>query len=330
MGALTSKDSSFSYRSWEVKTVKTVDIEHPEFDAINIDVRGKNIIRIRPFIGEKEWVLDTVRFKEKRRSAQKSLLNLIKRKEMIVNMKKYELKKRKVVEKLEFKVLNAFKRGYKEYKDVTFIIGKLVDGKMISVIKSYVKMMGVKLKISSYYSENRVSIMNIEDISKNDFDSSPSEKIRTVINRTSKVEGYSKSKRLEGRKKIYDSSEYRRKLTVASNVYLFLNRENYKLLRKKSIKNMCNLSSVIIYDRGKQSSIQKSLFSTYNAGMKESDMYIRVSTSYSEIRTYIDRDGRQKTTKISTILNISMVNILCGSLCSIMLLDNHRQHTSRE
>lgn len=65
IGALTSKPYAFTARSWELKSVETIDLFDSLGSNIRIDIRGSEIMRILPvnneFINE-EWISDKTRF----------------------------------------------------------------------------------------------------------------------------------------------------------------------------------------------------------------------------------------------------------------------------
>ena len=65
IGALTSKPYAFTARSWELKSVETIDLFDSLGSNIRVDIRGSEIMRILPvnneFINE-EWISDKTRF----------------------------------------------------------------------------------------------------------------------------------------------------------------------------------------------------------------------------------------------------------------------------
>jgi len=64
-GALTSKPYSFVARSWEFKSINTVDFFDSLGSSIRVDIRGDKIIRILPRVNEltnDEWISDKIRF----------------------------------------------------------------------------------------------------------------------------------------------------------------------------------------------------------------------------------------------------------------------------
>lgn len=65
VGALTSKPYAFSARSWELETVKVVDIFDSFGTSVLLGLRGSRVLRILPFINFKlneDWITDRVRF----------------------------------------------------------------------------------------------------------------------------------------------------------------------------------------------------------------------------------------------------------------------------
>ena len=65
MGALTSKPYAFSARSWELKSIESIDVLDPECANVKINVRGNTIMRVLPRINydiNLEWISDRARF----------------------------------------------------------------------------------------------------------------------------------------------------------------------------------------------------------------------------------------------------------------------------
>ncbi len=64
-GALTSKPYAFKARSWELKSIETIDLFDSLGSNIRIDIRGSEIMRILPInnnIINEEWISDKARF----------------------------------------------------------------------------------------------------------------------------------------------------------------------------------------------------------------------------------------------------------------------------
>lgn len=65
LGALTSKPYAFKARSWELKSIETIDLFDSLGSNIRIDVRGSEIMRVLPISNEyinEEWISDKARF----------------------------------------------------------------------------------------------------------------------------------------------------------------------------------------------------------------------------------------------------------------------------
>ncbi len=65
VGALTSKPYAFMYRSWELRSVESIDIFDSIHSNIRIDVKGYEIIRVLPRLNEyinDEWISDKARY----------------------------------------------------------------------------------------------------------------------------------------------------------------------------------------------------------------------------------------------------------------------------
>ncbi len=64
-GALTSKPYAFKARSWELKSIETIDLFDSLCSNIRVDIRGSDIMRILPInnnIVNDEWISDKARF----------------------------------------------------------------------------------------------------------------------------------------------------------------------------------------------------------------------------------------------------------------------------
>jgi len=64
-GALTSKPYSFKARSWELKTIETIDLFDSLGSNIRVDIRGSEVLRVLPLNNEyvnEEWISDKARF----------------------------------------------------------------------------------------------------------------------------------------------------------------------------------------------------------------------------------------------------------------------------
>lgn len=65
IGALTSKPYAFTARSWELRSVETIDFFDTFASNIRVDTRGVEVMRILPCINNtinEEWISDKIRF----------------------------------------------------------------------------------------------------------------------------------------------------------------------------------------------------------------------------------------------------------------------------
>lgn len=65
VGALTSKPYAFTARSWELKSIETIDFFDAYGSNIRVDVRGNDYMRVLPSLNKdlnEEWITDKVRF----------------------------------------------------------------------------------------------------------------------------------------------------------------------------------------------------------------------------------------------------------------------------
>jgi NADH-quinone oxidoreductase subunit G len=80
MGALTSKPYAFTARSWELRSIDSIDILDTEGVNTKINVRGNNIMRILPRINydiNMEWISDRTRFSYDGNNRQRILSPLL-------------------------------------------------------------------------------------------------------------------------------------------------------------------------------------------------------------------------------------------------------------
>lgn len=65
IGALTSKPYAFTARSWELRSIETIDLFDSSCSNIKIDIRNSEIMRVLPVNNEyinEEWISDKTRF----------------------------------------------------------------------------------------------------------------------------------------------------------------------------------------------------------------------------------------------------------------------------
>lgn len=65
MGALTSKPYAFVARSWELKSIESIDVFDSYLSSVRYDYRGTSVLRVLPVLNEiinQEWINDRVRF----------------------------------------------------------------------------------------------------------------------------------------------------------------------------------------------------------------------------------------------------------------------------
>ncbi len=65
VGALTSKPTAFTYRSWELRSTDTVDVSDALGSNIRVDARGSEVMRVMPRLNDdinQEWISDKTRY----------------------------------------------------------------------------------------------------------------------------------------------------------------------------------------------------------------------------------------------------------------------------
>jgi NADH dehydrogenase (ubiquinone) Fe-S protein 1 len=65
VGALTSKPTAFTYRSWELRSTDSIDVSDALGSNIRVDARGSEVMRIMPRLNDEvnqEWISDKTRY----------------------------------------------------------------------------------------------------------------------------------------------------------------------------------------------------------------------------------------------------------------------------
>lgn len=65
VGALTSKPTAFTYRSWELRSTDSVDVSDALGSNIRVDARGSEVMRVMPRLNDdinQEWISDKTRY----------------------------------------------------------------------------------------------------------------------------------------------------------------------------------------------------------------------------------------------------------------------------
>ena len=127
IGALTSKPYAFTARSWELKSVETIDLFDSLCSNIKIDIRGSEVLRVLPinndFINE-EWISDKTRFSYDALKRWRFTLPL--------------LKKDGIYKEVSWKESAEFlenKLEKNKYDDIIFSTGNYIDLETISFLK---------------------------------------------------------------------------------------------------------------------------------------------------------------------------------------------------
>jgi NADH-quinone oxidoreductase chain G len=119
VGALTSKPYAFTARSWELKSVESIDVSDSLGSNISIDSRGSEIMRVLPRLNEEvneEWISDKARFSYDGLKRQRLNVPMIRQ--------KGKLNKSSWKEAFTF-IKDRIKKT--DGKNIGGVIGKLVD-----------------------------------------------------------------------------------------------------------------------------------------------------------------------------------------------------------
>ena len=129
IGALTSKPYAFTARSWELKSVETIDLFDSLGSNIRVDIRGSEIMRILPvnneFINE-EWISDKTRF----------AYDGLKRKRFITPM----IKKNNLFVQLSWKEAFSFienKWNTEHFNNLVINTGNFIDLETTTILKEF-------------------------------------------------------------------------------------------------------------------------------------------------------------------------------------------------
>jgi NADH-quinone oxidoreductase chain G len=140
VGALTSKPYAFTARSWELRTVESIDILDSLGSNIQIDFRGYEILRILPKYNSQingEWISDKTRFFYDGLNKQRISTPLIRKNNKLVSCSWKEA----------FLTIN---KQFKTSTKIGGIFGSLVDTETLLVFKQFLN--EVNIYGSSYIS----------------------------------------------------------------------------------------------------------------------------------------------------------------------------------
>ena len=171
VGALTSKPYAFKARSWELKSVSSIDISDSCGSNIVINSKGLEVLRVLPRLNEfinEEWISDKTRFSYDGLSVQRLGMPLV----MNENLKNYNsLSWEKSFETF---LLNIYKNLYNLDNNLSIVFGKDTDLETALTLKYFFN----KLNCFSLYSNNNFCTDSsdifykfnhkIKDLSKND------------------------------------------------------------------------------------------------------------------------------------------------------------------
>lgn len=171
VGALTSKPYAFKARSWELKSINSVDIMDSCGSNIVLSVKGSEVMRVLPRLNEninEEWISDKTRFSYDGLKVQRLSVPLA----LDLDIKEYSILIWENAFNLFFYSLSQ--SFYNLDQNLNIIFGKDVDVETVMVLKYIFN----KLNCFSLYSDNKFctnsldffykSNNNIRDIEKHD------------------------------------------------------------------------------------------------------------------------------------------------------------------
>lgn len=164
VGALTSKPFAFSTRSWELRSVESVDIFDGLGSSVRLDFRGSEIVRILPKTNEsinEQWITNKIRFTYDGFKYQRLLTPMVRKYKWCVANSKLEcsfvnLSWERATRLLSMTVLyHLLVYGN---NGMAFTIGKLIDITSIYLLIKVVDFLGLPNVIS------RINILNNDTI----------------------------------------------------------------------------------------------------------------------------------------------------------------------
>lgn len=160
MGALTSKPYAFTARSWELRSIDSIDTLDTEGANIKINVRGNSIMRVLPRINydiNMEWISDRTRFSYDGNSRQRLIAPLLNF-QACGNLLGINLKDINWSEALEI---------YKQFfqtngKTFTSLVGSILDFKAIVTLFKFNSNLGQSHKffLSDSFKHTSIDLVN--------------------------------------------------------------------------------------------------------------------------------------------------------------------------
>ncbi len=163
IGALTSKPYAFTARSWELKSIETIDLFDASCSNIKIDVRNSDIMRVLPVNNEyinEEWISDKTRFAYDGLKRWRFINPVIKKDNYFI-----QVSWQQAFENIKFWINNN------KYKNIILNTGNFVDLETTAALKvwsnNYNNIVINSNTISSDKENYFVNIKNINEIKEN-------------------------------------------------------------------------------------------------------------------------------------------------------------------
>ena len=137
IGALTSKPYAFTARSWELRSVETIDFFDTFASNVRIDTRGSEVMRVLPKINNslnEEWISDKIRFSYDGFKKQRLYLPLLRNNDT-----------NKLVSSSWKVVFNKLKELFLKNYSFVFILGDFVDLETQLLVKVLSNKLGAKV-----------------------------------------------------------------------------------------------------------------------------------------------------------------------------------------
>lgn len=154
VGALTSKPFAFAARSWELRSVESIDIFDGLGSSIRLDFRGSEVVRILPKTNEsinEQWITNKIRFAYDGFKYQRLIMPLIKKGGWCITKNKlqrtfYNISWERVIRLVSITLL--YYLTIYGYHSVQFNIGKLIDANSICALYRVIALLGLQPIVS--------------------------------------------------------------------------------------------------------------------------------------------------------------------------------------
>lgn len=154
VGALTSKPFAFAARSWELRSVESIDIFDGLGSSIRLDFRGSEVVRVLPKTNEsinEQWITNKIRFAYDGFKYQRLTMPLLRKGKWCTSNRKQQRTFYNISWERVMKLINITLLYYLlvyTYHSVQFNVGKLIDVNSICALARVIALLGLQPIVS--------------------------------------------------------------------------------------------------------------------------------------------------------------------------------------